>query len=60
MLDISQKNETSPEDAITFKMEENLEGRIRNLALAPSYENTLIPLFEAVSNAIDPFNSGTL
>lgn len=52
MLDISQKNETSPEDAITFKMEENLEGRIRNLALAPSYENTLIPLFEAVSNAI--------
>lgn len=33
-------------------MEENLEGRIRNLALAPSYDNTMIPLFEAISNAI--------
>lgn len=35
-----------------FQLRENLDGRIRNLALSPSYENTLIPLFEAISNAI--------
>lgn len=52
MLDLQQKNKTSTDKPVTFKMEENLEGRIRNLALAPSYENTLIPLFEAISNAI--------
>ena len=50
MLDTELKSIT--DKPLTFKMEENLKGRIRNLALAPSYENTLIPLFEAISNAI--------
>jgi Histidine kinase-, DNA gyrase B-, and HSP90-like ATPase len=35
---------------LTFR--ENLEGRIQNLAMSPSYANTLIPVFEAVMNSI--------
>lgn len=36
----------------TLHLKEDLEGRIANLAMAPSYANTLIPLFEAVMNSI--------
>lgn len=35
---------------LTFK--ENLEGRIQNLAMSPSYANTLIPVFETVMNSL--------
>lgn len=42
-------HETAP-TTLTFK--EDLGGRIQNLALAPSYENTLIPVFEAIMNSI--------
>ena len=52
MLDLVKEPTEEQAQAVTFKMEENLEGRIRNLALAPSYDNTMIPLFEAISNAI--------
>lgn len=31
---------------------ENLQGRIDNLAMSPSYANTLIPVFEAIMNSI--------
>src|SRR5262245_48251735 len=35
------------------KLKENLEGRIRNLALSPSTPgNALVPLFEAIYNSI--------
>ena len=37
---------------VSLNLKENLEGRIANLAMAPSYENTLIPLFEAIMNSI--------
>lgn len=36
----------------TLKFKENLTGRIANLAMKPSYANTLIPLFEAVMNSL--------
>lgn len=52
MLDLAKEPTEEQAKSVTFKMEENLEGRIRNLALAPSYDNTMIPLFEAISNAI--------
>ena len=46
----------------SFHLKEDLEGRIANLAMAPSYSNTLIPLFEAIMNSIhaveDRFNEG--
>ncbi len=51
MLNLSAQLEDKSIENPAFKMEENLEGRIRNLALAPSYDNTMIPLFEAISNA---------
>lgn len=35
-----------------LKLQENLEDRIANLAMRPSYANTLIPLFEAIMNSI--------
>lgn len=35
-----------------LKLQEDLEGRIANLAMKPSYPNTLIPLFEAIMNSI--------
>ena len=34
------------------KFKEDLRGRIANLAMKPSYANTLIPLFEAVMNSL--------
>lgn len=47
------QSETKPEtEEVRFQLKENLDGRIRNLALSPSYDNTLIPLFEAISNSI--------
>lgn len=36
----------------TPKFKEDLRGRIANLAMKPSYANTLIPLFEAVMNSL--------
>jgi len=36
----------------SLHLKEDLEGRIANLAMAPSYANTLIPLFEAIMNSI--------
>lgn len=36
----------------SYRLIENLEGRIANLAMAPSLENTLIPVFEALMNSI--------
>ncbi len=39
-----------PSDTPKFK--EDLRGRIANLAMKPSYANTLIPLFEAVMNSL--------
>ncbi len=42
-------HKTSP---VSLKLKENLQGRIDNLAMAPSYENTLNPLFEAIMNSI--------
>ena len=33
-------------------LKENLRGRIDNLAMSPSYANTLIPVFEALMNSI--------
>ena len=36
----------------SLHLKENLEGRIENLAMAPSYANTLIPVFEAIMNSI--------
>lgn len=33
-------------------LKENLKGRIDNLAMSPSYGNTLIPVFEALMNSI--------
>jgi hypothetical protein len=41
------------EEPTDFRFEENLQGRINNLALSSrSQGNTLIPLFEAISNSI--------
>ena len=37
---------------ISLNLKEDLQGRIDNLAMAPNYENTLIPVFEAVMNSI--------
>ena len=48
----AQNPKKSTQSAPVFQLKENLNGRINNLALSPSYENTLIPLFEAISNAI--------
>jgi hypothetical protein len=36
----------------TLHLKENLKGRIENLAMSPSYANTLIPVFEAIMNSI--------
>ena len=36
----------------SLHLKENLKGRIENLAMAPSYANTLIPVFEAIMNSI--------
>ena len=36
----------------TLHLKEDLRGRIANLAMAPSYANTLIPLFEAIMNSL--------
>ncbi len=36
----------------SYGLIENLEGRIANLAMAPSMENTLIPVYEALMNSI--------
>ena len=36
----------------SLHLKENLQGRIENLAMAPSYANTLIPIFEAIMNSI--------
>ena len=52
MLNTESNQSNKQKEHATFKMEENIEGRIRNLALSPSYENTMIPLFEAISNSI--------
>lgn len=50
---INEHNKSAPADGQNFKFIENLEGRIRNLALtAHKRENALIPLFETISNAI--------
>lgn len=43
-------NNSQPTD--TLKLQEDLVGRIANLAMKPSYANTLIPLFEAITNSI--------
>lgn len=42
------------EDAqpVSMHLKENLQGRIDNLAMSPSYANTLIPVFEALMNSI--------
>lgn len=37
---------------ISLHLKENLQGRIDNLAMSPSYTNTLIPVFEALMNSI--------
>ena len=37
---------------VTLHLKENLKGRIENLAMSPSYTNTLIPVFEAIMNSI--------
>lgn len=42
--------ETAPPTSLHLK--ENLKGRIDNLAMSPSYANTLIPVFEALMNSI--------
>ena len=36
-----------------FSLVENLSGRINNLALQPSAENSIFPIFEAVSNSLN-------
>ena len=36
----------------SLHLKENLKGRIDNLAMSPSYANTLIPVFEALMNSI--------
>ena len=36
----------------SLHLKEDLQGRIANLAMAPSYANTLIPLFEAIMNSL--------
>ena len=36
-----------------FSLVENLHGRINNLALQPSSENSIFPIFEAVSNSLN-------
>jgi hypothetical protein len=36
----------------SLHLKENLKGRIDNLAMSPSYANTLIPMFEAIMNSI--------
>ena len=43
--------DTTPQSE-SLHLKEDLEGRIANLAMAPSYANTLIPLFEAIMNSI--------
>lgn len=43
-------NEAAP--STSLHMKENLKGRIENLAMSPSYANTLIPVFEAIMNSI--------
>ncbi len=48
----AQEAETDTENAASFELKEDLQGRINNLALSPNANNTLIPLFEAISNAI--------
>lgn len=43
------------DDQITstgLHLRENLKGRIENLAMSPSYANTMIPVFEAIMNSI--------
>jgi hypothetical protein len=42
--------ESAPPTSLHLK--ENLKGRIDNLAMSPSYANTLIPVFEALMNSI--------
>lgn len=42
----------SPVKEDDLRFHENLEGRIQNLAMAPSYPNTLIPVFEAIMNSL--------
>ena len=42
--------DTAPPTSLHLK--ENLKGRIDNLAMSPSYANTLIPVFEALMNSI--------
>ena len=37
---------------VALHLKENLKGRIENLAMSPSYANTLIPVFEAIMNSI--------
>lgn len=37
---------------MSMHLKENLQGRIDNLAMSPSYANTLIPVFEALMNSI--------
>jgi hypothetical protein len=39
-------------EPISMHLKENLQGRIDNLAMSPSYANTLIPIFEALMNSI--------
>ena len=51
-MNTSQENAVDSERVPNLQLRENLNGRIRNLALSPSYDNTLIPLFEAISNSI--------
>ncbi len=51
-MDFQGKPVSKGADGPRFQLKENLGGRIRNLALSPSYDNTIIPLFEAISNSI--------
>ncbi|AEP09572.1 ATP-binding protein [Micavibrio aeruginosavorus] len=51
-MDFQGKPASKAADGPRFQLKENLGGRIRNLALSPSYDNTIIPLFEAISNSI--------
>lgn len=43
-------NNSQPAD--TLKLQDDLVGRVANLAMNPSHANTLIPLFEAITNSI--------
>jgi hypothetical protein len=43
---------TNSNSSTILHLKENLKGRIDNLAMSPSYANTLIPVFEAIMNSI--------